>query len=230
MRPCREPPGLEGLGNGFEKSKWSSVRLVRSGREMTHHLTQKEDRGGGRPQRCLRLASNVEESYGSCVNRLDQLGTSSASKSTWGISVCSAGAEVCTMCGPGSMCSSTSFALGTWKASGSDNCWRSVPVAWRPLRASSYARGYMALKTHAHGCPPRKLQPARPRMSSRKTSEHSGSMETIRAGGSRSGRKFARRAARNARPTARWRGLLRASRCASRCTTEEPPSCGCICG
>ena len=83
MRPCREPPGLEGLDDGFEKSKWSSVRLVRLGREMTHHLTQKEDRGGGRPQRCLRLASNVEESYGSCVNRLDRLGTSSASKSTW---------------------------------------------------------------------------------------------------------------------------------------------------
>ena len=38
-RPCGGPPGLEGLGDGPEESKWSTVRLVRSEWEMTHHLT-----------------------------------------------------------------------------------------------------------------------------------------------------------------------------------------------
>ena len=84
------------------------------------------------------------------------------------------------LCGPGSMCASSSFVLGTWKAgNGGDNCQGSVPVARRPLRASSCARGFMAqsqgvVKTRAHGCPLRKLQPTRPRRSSRKTFEHSG--------------------------------------------------------
>ena len=33
-------------GDGFEESMWSSVRLVRPVREMTHHLTERGDRGG----------------------------------------------------------------------------------------------------------------------------------------------------------------------------------------
>ena len=180
MRPCREPPGLEGLGDGFEKSKWSSVRLVRSGREMTHHLTQKEDRGGGRPQRCVRLASNVEESCGSCVNRLDPAGYELGVEVDMGGSLCAAREQKSVSCAGRAVCvhrARSRSGLGKLaEATIAGGAFR-----WRggPLWASSYARGFLALsqgvvKTHAHGCPARKLQPARPRMSSRKTSEHSG--------------------------------------------------------
>ena len=55
-----ETAGSEVLGDGFEESRWSSDRLVRSELRITHSLIRKEVFGGDRPQHWLPRSGGTE--------------------------------------------------------------------------------------------------------------------------------------------------------------------------
>ena len=121
------------------------------------------------------------------------------------------------MFGPGSMCASSSFALGL-------ESWQRRRQLLEERSGGMEAPAGELLRKRLSGAEPGRREDARarPRMSSRKTFERSGLIETITARGSRSGRKWCSESSEERQVDSPVAGPpLCLAVCAGRCSTHR---------